>query len=119
MQVTSKSPVQLTFNRSGGCVITSRLDFWKASPDGWSLVGTNTFQEVTASDEDQQTRLPVGTYTVVAKYFVEESVNGVYAFEMKVGGTSIGAKSGDVNTTSSPSDSAAFRNQFILDVKNR
>ena len=117
MKAISTNPVNLILNRKGGCVITSRLNFWVASQAGWQLAGSSIFQNVTSPREHQTITLPSGSYTVVSKYFVEESVNGVYEFEMFVSNQSIGSKGGDINTTSNPHDSMTFKNQFVLEVQ--
>lgn len=117
MQVNSKSPIQLEFLRGGGSIIASRLDFWSPTQTGWVLADSKLFQAVTKPIERQNPKLAVGIYTVVFTCRVEESINGIYNFEMKVNSVSVGADHGNVDTTSNPHDSKAYKNQFVLVVQ--
>lgn len=116
MQVTANNPIAIQLRRSGGCVITARLDYWIPTKSGWNLAGSSILQQVTSNIENQSITLPKNSYTVVAKFFVEESINGVYTFEFDINGQSICEKNGDVNTSASSHDSATFKTQFILQV---
>jgi hypothetical protein len=116
MQVNATSPVSLNFNRHGGSVITARLDFWRSTPQGWQLAGSNLFQAVTLPQEVQVATLAPGSYTTVFTCRVEESVNGVYDFAMTAGGVDIGHDAGNVDTTSNAHDSKVYKNQFVLNV---
>jgi hypothetical protein len=117
MKVISTNPTQFTVKRKGGCIIVNRLDFWIATQDDWQLAASLNFQDVQSHQEDQSIILPKGNYTVVTKNFIEESINGVFSFEIAIGSQIVGSKSGDVNTTSSPHDSMTYKNQFILEVQ--
>ncbi|MBG9390652.1 hypothetical protein [Caenimonas aquaedulcis] len=117
MLITAKAPVQLSLARSGGTIITARLDFWEATPNGWKAAGSNLLQQVTQALEKQQASLQPGQYTCVLTCRVEESVNGVFDFDIQVANKSVGAAHGDVNTTSDAHDSQAYKNQFILQVQ--
>lgn len=116
MQVASTNPVAIQVSRSGGCVITARLDYWVPTQSDWVLAGSTILQQVTSNIENQSITLPQSSYTVVAKFFVEESINGVYSFELNINGQQVCAKNGDVNTTTNPHDSVTFKSQFILQV---
>jgi hypothetical protein len=116
MQISAASPVRLQLKRAGGSVITARLDCWSATPTGWQLAGSVAFQDVANPLETQSITLKKGQYTCVFTCRVEESVNGVYDFEFGVGGKPLYADHGNVNTTSDPHDSKAYKDQFVLDV---
>ncbi|MBK9131243.1 MAG: hypothetical protein IPM20_06345 [Gammaproteobacteria bacterium] len=117
MQITSKKPISMVLNRNGGTVITARIDFWRATPQGWDLAGSSLFQNVTKKNETHSANLPKGSYTAVLVCRMEESINGVYDFDMLVNGTSVGSDSGNVDTTSNPHDSKFYKNQFVIDVQ--
>ncbi len=117
MKIQSPTPVPLELQRGGGSVITTRLDFWSSTPSGWELAGSSLFQAVTKPREVQLPALPPGTYTSVLTCFVEESVNGIYAFDMSVNGVSIAKDHGNVDTSTSPHDSKVYKDQFVLVVQ--
>jgi hypothetical protein len=113
---TAKSPVKMAIHRSGGSIIHVRVDVWRAAAEDWEAVEQYEFVEATESTENIKKTIPKGTYTCVARCYVEESLNGVYDMKFSVDGTETFAASGDVNTTSAPNDSRVFRNQFVLEV---
>jgi hypothetical protein len=113
----SKSPVPFEFERSGGSLITARVDIWKATEDGWLAVGACEFNDPTAPNEQAQVKLDAGSYTCVFQCSVEESINGVYEFTLTVGGKATFADKGDVNTTMARDDQKVFKDQFILEVQ--
>jgi len=116
MHVTSPSPVTMELTRGGGSIILARADFWQSAPTGWVLVTSASFQNVAKSPETQTVKLPKGQYTVVFTCRVEESINGVYDFAFSTAGKPLYADKGNVNTTSDPHDSKAYKDQFVLDV---
>ncbi len=116
MQVKAKAPFDVQLTRAGGSVITARLDYWSATPQGWQLAGSNLFQDVVLSPEVEPAPLAKGQYTAVFTCRVEESINGVYAFELAVAGKALYQDQGNVNTTPNPHDSKAYKDQFVLVV---
>ncbi len=113
---TAKSPVKMTIKRSGGSIIHVRVDVWRATEEDWEAVAQFEFIEATESTETLKKAIPKGTYTCVARCYVEESLNGIYHMKFDVDGDETFEASGDVNTTSAPNDSRVFRNQFVLEV---
>ena len=114
MKINTGLTANIEFSRSGGCVLQSRLDIWKATEADWELVSVVEFLKVATTIETHSLNLIAGDYTVVAKFFVEESINGVFSFALRVNGNDVVLKDGDVNTTSNPHDSTVFKNQFML-----
>lgn len=114
MQVTTTSPLTLALHRSGGCVITARLDIWSATASDWVLIASNVFQNVVLVTETQNATLKKGTYLAILAVRVEESINGAFAFKFDVNGATVATKSGDVDSTSDPHDSMGFKSQFML-----
>jgi hypothetical protein len=114
-----RSPFKLQFSRSGGALITARVDVWKATQDDWQFVAQYEFSDAAQPTEILQGKLPAGSYTCVFKCFVEESLNGRYKFTFAVGGTDTYADEGDVNLTPADNDSKVFKDQFILAVKSK
>lgn len=116
MQIQSNNPVPIELERGGGCVVTGRVDYWRAAEQRWELAGSSLFQQVTKPTETQEIRLPGGLYNVVFTCRAEESINGMFSVALKVNGTLVATTQGNVDTTSSAHDSAAYKNQFILTI---
>jgi hypothetical protein len=116
MHVKTASPVSMAFQRAGGSIILSRVDIWQSTPTGWSAINSTLFQQVTKPVESHSITLPKGTYAAVFTCRVEESLNGVYDFKFDVQKNALFADKGNVNTTSSPNDSKAYKDQFVLEV---
>lgn len=112
-----KSPFQLEFTRSGGALVTARLDVWQATNAGWQPAAQYEFRQATQPREVVTGTLAQGSYTCVFQCYVEESLNGKYAFSFSVGGVGTYSDSGDVNTTSAPNESKVYKDQFILVVQ--
>jgi hypothetical protein len=104
----------LVLYRSGGCIITARLDIWTATKTEWVLAASKVFQDVANPHEVQTAGLQPGLYTAVLTTRAEESINGVFSLQFDVNGATVAKKSGDVNTTSDPHDSVGFKSQFVL-----
>ena len=117
MHLTLNNPCNFQINRSGGAIIVGRVDFWVAAKNSWELKHSINFQDVGSHSETITSNIPDGTYTVVSKFYVEESINGVFHFELIVNGISVGKVDGDVNTTNKPHDSQSFKNQFVITLK--
>ena len=117
MQVTTNSPFNIELQRRGGAIIVCRVDYWLPTQSDWDLKDSTHFNHVTTEVESHSVNLASGHYTVVAKFFVEESINGVFDFNLLVNGQSVSSKSGDVNKTSSSSDSMTYKSQFVLHVQ--
>ena len=113
---TVASPFALQFSRTGGSLITARLDVWQPTPTGWQSVGQFAFSDPTHSVENVPGQLAPGSYTCVFQCYVEESLNGKYSFDFSVAGSSVYQDSGDVNTTSANNDSKVYKDQFVLKV---
>lgn len=113
---TAKSPIKMTVKRAGGSIIHVRVDVWRATETDWEAVDQYEFIESTESSETIKKTLPKGSFTCVARCYVEESLNGMYDMKFDVDGTETFTASGDVNTTNAPNDSRVFRNQFVLEV---
>jgi len=108
---------EMSLDRSGGSIITARVDIWKAEEDQWVQVAELEFNDPLQSSEKLKRKLPAGQYTCVFQCFVEESLNGRYDFNFAVDAKPTFADTGDVNTTSASNDSKIFKDQFILAVK--
>lgn len=117
MHVISTTPIAFVLQRDGGAIITCRLDIWKASGSGWDLIHSALYQDVTSPIEVQEIVLLPGLYTAVFVCRVEESINGIYSIKAVLNDTIVAEKAGNVDTTSQPHDVAAYKNQFILEVK--
>lgn len=115
----TKSPVDFSFARGGGSIVVARTDIWRAKPTGWELVEAVEFNDPTKKSETQAPTLPAGEYTCVFQCYVEESVNGVYRFDLSVGKQSTMVGSGDANTTPAANDSKVFKDQFVLRVEGK
>jgi hypothetical protein len=113
----SKSPVPMAFQRSGGSIVQARADVWKARADDWQLVASALFMDATQPSDSVDVTLPKGSYTCVFQCFVQESLNGRYAFDFTVDSQPTFADKGDVNTTPAKDDRKQFQDQFILEVK--
>lgn len=116
---TARSPVDISFSRSGGSIIVSRTDIWKAKDDGWELVDNADFNDPRMQSQTASLKLAPGTYTCVFQCFVEESVNGIYAFSLDIAGKPTMADKGDANTTPAKSDTKVFKDQFVLVVEGK
>jgi hypothetical protein len=123
MQVTGPSPAVLTLRRGGGAFILARVDLWAATPvvagapaPGWRFVASVPLDEVANPRETRSAVLPAGDYLAILTLRVEESVNGTYQFEFDAMGQALYRDSGNVDTTSSPHDARAFKDQFVLTI---
>lgn len=116
MLVNSGTPVTMRFKRSGGSIIQSRVDVWKATPAGWGSAAVFDFEEAKKPEDSETKILEAGEYTCICRCYVRESVNGVYRYELIAGDGRPCKGEGDVNTTSADGDSQVFRCQFILRV---
>jgi hypothetical protein len=114
---TVKKAFDMEFSRSGGALITARVDVWKPGKDDWEFVAQYTFSDATQPTEVVHAKLAQGTYTCIFQCFVEESLNGKYKFMFTVDGDDTFADDGDVNTTSAPNDSKVYKDQFIITAK--
>jgi hypothetical protein len=112
-----KSPFELKFSRSGGALVTARLDIWKPAQNDWQSVAQYEFSKGAEATEILQGTLAPGSYTCVFKCYVEESLNGKYSFDFVVDGTDTYSDDGDVNTTAADNDSKVYKDQFILVVQ--
>jgi hypothetical protein len=115
----SKSPAKFEFKRSGGSVITSVVDIWKPTEEGWVLIAQVKFPDVTQPVEAKEVELAPNRYTCVFQCFVQESLNGRYDFTLSVRGKKTFADSGDVNTTPSNDDSKVYKDEFVLEVERK
>jgi hypothetical protein len=113
----TSSPVTVDFDRAGGSLVLARVDIWKAAADGWELQASTEFKDAVKPTESASLALPKGSYTGVFQCFVQESLNGRYKFELRVGGKATFADSGDVNTTPSKDDTKVFKDQFVVEVR--
>jgi hypothetical protein len=110
------SNFEMSFQRSGGSIITARVDIWRAEQEQWQHVAELVFDNPVLPTEKRGAELKAGRYTCVFKCRVEESLNGRYGFDLAVNDKSTFADTGDVNTTSSQHDSKVYRDQFVLAV---
>jgi hypothetical protein len=108
---------EMSFQRSGGSIITARVDVWRADQDQWQHVHELVFDNPLLPAERHSAELKGGRYACVFKCRVEESLNGKYHFDLAVNDKSTFADAGDVNTTSSQHDSKVYRDQFVLAVE--
>lgn len=107
------SPLMLEVVRKGGSIIAARFDFWRIEAPG-GLAGSKVLESVKLAHEVQQLALPPGQYTCVLTVRVEESLNGVFSFQVKVDGQDVGSAHGNVHTARQPNDSRVLHRQFSV-----
>lgn len=111
--LTAGSPFLLEVVRKGGSIIAARFDFWRSGSPG-GLAGSRLLQSVELAHEVQQLALPPGQYTCVLTVSVEEYLNGVFSFQVKLDGQQVGAAHGNVNNLRPPDGSRVLHRQFAV-----
>jgi hypothetical protein len=118
MQVTVNPDFTLTLNRNrGGAIVKAVVDAWKSTGDDWELAGSFPLMDVATKIQKVDVHLEPGvTYLCMLRTEVEESLNGVFDYNLFVNNTKTVVGNGDVNTTGSAHDSAAFKAPFFVEV---
>jgi hypothetical protein len=113
--ITTTPTTQYVFERHGGAIIHARLSIW-ADPGGPGQKRAEVlFFEDSLDDIETFTRsLPAGVYACVLLVFIREDLNGVYAYEHRVGGEVAATDSGDVNVSAKPGEGRANRHEYGL-----
>jgi hypothetical protein len=109
--LTAGTPLLLEVVRKGGSIIGARFDFWRTAAPG-GLAGSKLLQSAKLAHEVQQLALPPGQYDCVLTVWVEESLNGVFSFQVKLDGQQVGAAHGNVNNLRPPDGSRVLHKQF-------
>lgn len=119
MQLNVQNEFDIQLDRTkGGAFVKARVDAWKATDEAWELAGTFALSDVLQKNERRTCTLPDGaSYLCVFQCEIEESLNGIYAYDFYVNNTKVVFGAGDVNTTKNPHDGAAAKAQFMLLVR--
>jgi len=114
IQIPAGSNVE--FHRGGGSIVIAQIDIWQPTTAGWKLLQQLEFRAPVQPVQSLQLAVPAGNYTAVFQCFVQESLNGVYEFLLKVANNKVYADKGDVNTTPAKDDTKVYKDQFVMKV---
>lgn len=119
MELIVKSPLTMTFSRSGGADIQAEVHIWVKKDtygQGDHPVAKFQFNNSLLVQESYSTSLPKGKYVAVCIGIVRESMNGVFFLSLSIGNTTVYSQKGDVNLTNKPNEYLNFRSAVFFSI---